>query len=76
MITPTQVQGRAPATTADEEVRLPYAELREARRRAAGVYGRATEILEERLGLPPALFVERLALTLGFRPINAIALAG
>jgi len=68
-------EDRALAATAEQGGRLPYAELREARRLAGGVRGRAVEILEERLGLPAALFVERLALTLGFAPLDAIALA-
>jgi general secretion pathway protein E len=54
---------------------LAHADLREARRLAGGVHGRATEILEQRLGLAPALFVERLALALGFIPIDAVTLS-
>jgi general secretion pathway protein E len=50
-------------------------ELREARRQAAGVRGRATEILEERAGLAPAQFVLQLAHTLGFAAADAGALA-
>ncbi|MFS2215001.1 GspE/PulE family protein [Telluria sp. Tellsp104] len=51
------------------------AELREARRGAGGVAGRAVEILEERSGLNPAHFVGRLGASLGFETLDAVELA-
>lgn len=51
------------------------ARLRNARRMADGVPGRAVEILEDESGLPPGQFMERLAATLGFEAIDAASLA-
>jgi general secretion pathway protein E len=65
----------APAVADPGRAAFSQAELREARRQAAGVRGRATEILEERSGLAPERFVERLGATLGFEALDSAALA-
>jgi general secretion pathway protein E len=51
------------------------AKLRDARRLAAGVPGRAVEILEGESGLESSQFVERLGVTLGFKTLDATALS-
>ena len=54
---------------------FPAARLRAARLAAAGVPGRAVEILEDESGLPPGQFLERLATTLGYEAIDAAGLS-